>query len=522
MSTFHCASIFTDHMVLQQNKPIRIFGYADEELSITVTLFDVTGAPVRTGNILSAKRDLEPYRYNFLLVLDPLPAGGPYTMLLTAPQADDILIQDVQIGEVWLAGGQSNMEFAIGSDKEYATALEQAPTSNVRFFQVGQRAFFHENYLEEERRDHWMCGSDEDFSTWSAVGYFFGEKLAAHLGVTIGIIGCNWGGTSACAWQDKDTLLSSEETAVYWEEYETLLSTQSPESYEAERLDYMEYQKDWQPKIDAFYASHPEGTWAEALAACGPCRWPGPMGPKHEFRPCGLYETMLSRVAPYTLAGFIYYQGESDDHRPGSYYTLLKNMIGLWRRVFLEEQLPFLFVQLPMHRYRDNPITDSWCYIREAQMLVHRDVPHTGLAVAIDCGEYDNIHPTRKRQVGVRLALQALFHVYGRIGEEAAYGPLFHHFETEGDALRLFFSYAKGGFVTHPLSHPQVPETSGFELAGTDGSFHPAIAMIEGNSIVLRSNEVPAPTQVRYLWVDYQEDIPLFGKNGLPLAPFRA
>lgn len=521
MQRIQCASIFTDHMVLQQKKPIRIFGYAPEGETVTASLLDTAGQTICNEETIASPKGDDSYRYNFHLTLPSLPAGGPLTLVISGQGNEQITFFDVMIGEVWLAGGQSNMEFAIGSDQEFVTALQQAPTSNVRFFQVGQRAFFHENFLKEERFDHWMCGEDADFSTWSAVGYYFGAKLAARLGITIGIIGCNWGGTSACAWQDRDTLLSSEETAVYWTEYEDLLSTQSPKTYEAERIDYLAYQKEWQPRMDAYYAAHPDATWQEAQEAVGVCRWPGPMGPKHEFRPCGLYETMFSRIVPYALAGFIYYQGESDDHRPASYYTLLKNLIGLWRKDFADDTLPFLFVQLPMHRYRDNPITDSWCEIRQAQLQVHRDVPHTGLAVAIDCGEYNNIHPTRKRQVGERLALQALFHVYDLIGEEDAYGPLFHHFETEGDALRLFFSYAEGGFVTHPCPDREVPETLSFELAGADGIYHPAAAMLEGSTIVLRSSAVPAPTQVRYLWVDYRESIPLFGKNGLPMAPFR-
>lgn len=508
-------------MVLQQKKPIRIFGYAPEGETVTASLLNTAGQTICNEETIASPKGDDSYRYNFHLTLPSLPAGGPLTLVISGQGNEQITFFDVMIGEVWLAGGQSNMEFAIGSDQEFVTALQQAPTSNVRFFQVGQRAFFHENFLKEERFDHWMCGEDADFSTWSAVGYYFGAKLAARLGITIGIIGCNWGGTSACAWQDRDTLLSSEETAVYWTEYEDLLSTQSPKTYEAERIDYLAYQKEWQPRMDAYYAAHPDATWQEAQEAVGVCRWPGPMGPKHEFRPCGLYETMFSRIVPYALAGFIYYQGESDDHRPASYYTLLKNLIGLWRKDFADDTLPFLFVQLPMHRYRDNPITDSWCDIRQAQLQVHRDVPHTGLAVAIDCGEYNNIHPTRKRQVGERLALQALFHVYDLIREKDAYGPLFHHFETEGDALRLFFSYAEGGFVTHPCPDREVPKTLSFELAGADGIYHPAAAMLEGSTIVLRSSAVPAPTQVRYLWVDYRESIPLFGKNGLPLAPFR-
>ena len=139
------------------------------------------------------------------------------------------------------------------------------------------------------------------------------------------------------------------------------------------------------------------------------------MGPKSPFRPAGVYETMLKRVMPYTLAGFIYYQGESDDHKPNSYYKLLKMLIEQWRNDWKDDTLPFIAVQLPMHMERGDENRTNWAVIREAQMRMHRTVKNTGIAVISECGEYGNIHPVDKRPVGERLELQALCHVYGKI-----------------------------------------------------------------------------------------------------------
>ncbi len=500
MSKLRCASVFSDHCVLQQGKPIRIWGSAPDNITITVRL---NNQMVQTTS-LHCKWSVE---------LPPLEAGGPYVLEVFDDNTLAVCLEDIMIGEVWLAGGQSNMEYKLEQDGDGKEAMEQALKSKVRFFQVPQQAFKGEDFDRIEQDNHWMLPSDENLKIWSAVGYYFADKLSQALDVTIGIIGCNWGGTSACAWQDKENLLSHKDTRIYWDEYEEILQKQSPEEYEKEREDYFVWHADWQPRMDAFYAEHPTATWDEAQAVVGICRWPGPMGPKHEFRPCGLYETMLQRVVPYTLGGVIYYQGESDDHRPYTYYHLFKNMIQVWRRDFQDKELPFLCVQLPIHHYLSDTVMDKWCPIRQAQMQLHQEGIVTGIAVALDQGEYNNIHPIHKKEVGRRLALQALFHVYQALSESQVYGPILQDYLIKENQMSLQFQYAEEGF------HTTTDTLNGFELAGEDGIFHPAHAEFHDNTIVLTCPEVPTPHQARYFWTDYAE-VTLFGKNGLPLAPF--
>ena len=501
MKTIRCAAVFSDHCVLQRRKPIRIWGIAPDDTSIKVTLGEHSAETTAT-------------KHSWSVELPPMEAGGPYVLeVLSDGKAYQHLV-DVMIGEVWLAGGQSNMEFALNADADGKEAIASATTSNVRFYQVQQLAYQDDYFYQAERDNHWMLGTDEEVGIWSAVGFYFGRKLAAELGITVGIIGCNWGGTSACAWQDKDSICQCEDTKIYWKEYAELIRKQDPKEYEKELEEYIMWHADWQPRMDAFYAEHPTATWEEAQAVVGICKWPGPMGPKHEFRPAGLYETRLRRVVPYTLGGCIYYQGESDDHRPQSYYHLFKSLIGTWRRNFQDASLPFVFVQLPIHHYLSDAPNDKWCYIREAQMQLHKELDNTGIAVIMDCGEYNNIHPVHKSEVGRRLALQALHHMFGVLPAEDVYGPIYKSFTVEGDTITISFDHATQGFCV------KGDEITGFELAGADDIYHPAQAIISGSVIQLTSPEVATPQKARYLWIDYAE-ITLFGANGLPVAPFR-
>lgn len=500
-NTIHCAAVFSDHCVLQRKKEIRVWGCAAHGTKIEVSLGGQTAKTLTRG-------------HKWEVTLPAMEAGGPYVLMVSSDGVEYQRFVDVMIGEVWLAGGQSNMEYPLTQDADATEAFERMAASNVRFYQVKQVPYLDDYFYRVEQENHWMLPTDEDKGSWSAVGYYFAERLAKELGVTVGVIGCNWGGTSAAAWQDKESILCHEDTKIYWEEYAALVEKQSPEEYEKELQDYHTWHLHWQPRMDAYYASHPTATWEEAQAVVGVSRWPGPMGPKHEFRPTGLYESMLMRVAPYTLGGVIYYQGESDDHRPDSYYHLFDSLIKTWRREFRDENLPFLCVQLPIHHYESDLVLDKWCAIREAQMQLHQEGVVTGIAVTLDCGEYNNIHPTHKTEVARRLALQALYHVFGKGSSEEVYGPIYKKASMEGDFMILHFDHADRGFSVIG------DKITNFELAGEDGNFVPAEASANGTTIVLHSEQVTAPAMARYLWIDYAE-VTLFGANGLPVAPFR-
>lgn len=562
------APVFSDHAVLQQGKPVHVWGSISPEKEknspklkvIEICLFadesskENLSSPNLSHEKIVIQATIEASR--FRADLPAMEAGGPYHLTLLENQIPVQTINDIMIGEVWLAGGQSNMEYELQNDadarvffhagtesidsgtpikgsvasssdsnKEMTSNNSSELSCGVRFFQVKRKAYFDEGFEEEEAKNHWMTTENAGLGTWSAVAYYFARELSEKLSCTVGIIGCNWGGTSASAWQSRESLLSHPETAIYWEEYDQLLQKQDPEEYEKERQDYLRYQENWQPKINAFYEKNPSGSWEEALAYAGPCLWPGPMGPKHEFRPAGLYETMLKRVTPYSLRGFLYYQGESDDHRPGSYQVLLQSLIAQWRKDFEDETLSFLNVQLPMHRYKGDAPSDSWAVIRQAQERTWRKDPYSGLAVIIDQGEFDNIHPTHKKEVGHRLFLQSMFHPYHRLSREEVQVPFFQYgtyFKKDHEVI-LHFENVSGGFDCERYFARRSCDQSPFEYSLGDGGFVPFTPefLADGQSLRL---DLPKPVSgsviIRYLWTNYAE-VDLFDHRGLPLAPFR-
>lgn len=492
------APIFTDHAVLQREKPVCIFGTCTDGAVITLTMGDIAckSNPAADGR--------------WEIILPPLPAGGPYTLSVTDGQ-ESLTISDIMVGEVWLCGGQSNMELNLKDANGAQDALNSCENSNVRLYHVCKRGFFDEQFYREEADSCWNLPSVHTCPYWSAVGYYFARELAQKLGVTVGLVNCNYGGTSASAWMSREMLAETAVGRLYLEDYEKgtegLTDEEADRAYDA----YMDYHVRWNEKVAQCYAQDPAMKWAKVLEICGENLYPGPHAPKNPLRPHGLYDTMVRRIIPYTLRGVLYYQGESDDHRPDGYALLLTSLIRQWRRDFRDEQLPFLMVQLPIYGVEDTPDYMHWCRIREAQEEVYRSVRNTGLAVILECGEWNEIHPKEKEIPAHRLYLQALHHVYD-LQHENTCAPMFDYALPENGGMRLFFRHAQCGL--------EARGSSGFELCGTDGIWHEAQAQINEDTIFVRSKDVPHPVAARYCWRNYTE-VTVFARNGLPLAPLR-
>ena len=498
---FKTAAVFSDNMVLQREKNISVWGEADN------------GAAV-TAELNGKKAECTANDGKWSLILPPMPAGGPYELHIVCrtDSEESVIFRNVMIGEVWLCGGQSNMELELQNAKNGKAVLAELTNDMpVRFYYTNKVGTV--KAAEEAERDScWgMCDS-EGSKAWSAVGFFFARKLAKELGVTVGLIGCNWGGTSGSAWVDRKTLDINKELNSYLEEYDKAIEGKSVQEQEKEYADYLDYDKAWNEKSQEVYKKEPDASWDKVQELCGENKWPGPINCVNPYRPAGLFETMLSRVCPYTLRGFLYYQGESDDHKPNTYYTLLTSLISLWRNIWNDEKLPFIIVQLPMFKYKNDPDYKHWCLIREAQMRAFQTVKNTGIAVITDCGELDNIHPTDKLPVGERLCLQAQKLAYGM--NVKAFGPIYSSYEYINGGIKLSFEYAENGF------NVKDEEPIGFEIAGEDKKFYPAKAEITGNTIFISSEKVSAPVYARYCWVNYGE-VNIYNETGIPLAPFR-
>lgn len=502
MAEFRVAAVFSNNMVLQREKNVNVFGEGNDGETVQVTF---------CGQSVKAK--VKNGAWN--AVLAPMSACDGETMKVSCPSGEKVFY-NVAVGEVWLAGGQSNMEFELQNCKGGLDFLANDKNPGVRFYYTQKNAYKDAHFYEAERNSGWSEFDPESAKCWSAVGYFYAKRLAAELGCIVGVIGCNWGGTSASAWMDRETLLRDTELRSYVDEYEKAIEGKSEEQQIAEYKAYEEYDRAWNERAAKCYAEKPNMSWAEVQEVCGPNQWPGPMCCINPFRPAGLYECMLQRVMPYTLRGFIYYQGESDDHKPQMYARLLTEMIAKWRKDWADDTLPFLMVQLPMHRYEADPDYKHWCLIREAQMKVYNTVKNTGIAVILDLGEFNEIHPKEKVTVGERLALQAMYDVYGLKKAKDAFGPIFHSCISRGDKLELHFDYADEGFQV-------LSDGEGFEVAGEDGCYVPAKVQYcdkAANILYIYAEGIDNPVYARYCWTNYGA-VNYFGKNGIPMAPFR-
>ena len=496
--TMRTAAIFSSHMVLQQGRPICIWGEGQDGEHISVTLGNVGAETVAANG-------------KWKLYLPPQTAADGLTMTI-AGKDERLVFTDISIGEVWLCGGQSNMEFEICNEKNGEALLSAlTPDCGVRFYYTPKLHMIDANFDAAERSTCWQTASPTAARAWSAVGLYCALELQKKLGVTVGLIGCNWGGTSATSWIPRETIAEHPQLSPYLDDYDRAMEGVTLEEHIRAFDAYAAYQGAWHLKSTAYKKAHPDASWEDIEAACGKSQYPGPMGPKSERRPGGLYETMLSRVCPYTLRGFLFYQGESDACYPDTYGILLRALIAKWRKDWENPDLPFLFVQLPMFRYASEPDSGSWAVIREHQMQTAQTVANTALAIIPDCGEWNEIHPSDKSQVGHRLALLALAEVYGLLPQTQAHPPVYQSYEIIGDTMILHF--ANG--VLAPCNDP-----CGFELAGADGIFYPACTKNSADTVTLHAEQVPCPTAARYAWADYCA-ISLYGENGLPVSPFR-
>jgi sialate O-acetylesterase len=343
----------------------------------------------------------------------------------------------------------------------------------------------------------WVVASPEMVPEFSAVAYFFGRELHKALGVPVGLIDSSWGGTPAEAWTSAPALGAVPELKPLLDDWSQKVAAY-PKLLE-------QFQQELNPWGQAAGKAEKEGKPAPSPPEMPPDPRSNP------WRAGGLYNGMIAPLIPYTIAGVIWYQGESNADRAYQYRKLFPSMIQDWRHAWGEGDFPFLFVQLA--NYIQGGIKTAWAELREAQSMT-LSLPKTGMAVTIDIGNPYDIHPKNKQEVGHRLALAAEALAYGR---KVVYsGPLYESMSVEGLSVRLRFKHVDGGLVAKggPLK--------GFEIAGEDRKFVAAEARISGDTVVVRSaaGRAPHPAAVRYAWADNPE-CNLYNKAGLPASPFR-
>ena len=496
---FTPSPLFTDHAILPCDQEIRIFGQADEEESICARLTDSNG--MLTGEGACTAR-----AGRFLIILPPQRINaGPLTLTLSSKNGE-YAASDLQVGYVFLAGGQSNMELALWNADEGQTLIRTHDDPDLRYFNVPRVSVLNDAAKEALAAARWQRIAPHQGGDMSAVAYFFARKVREETGCPVGVIGCNWGGTSIACWIDENTLRMSEAGQRILHGYELKAGHVTMEQWQAAENAFQADMTKWNGKVAQIKAENPGIQWSAVEAQAGKCPWNPPDGPGSPYRPGGLAQTMVQTLVPAALTGMLFYQGESDVERAEVYEQLLMILVLRWRELFRNEELPFYNVQLPMYIEDGAMDHGDWAHLRHAQEKVWRTLRNTYLAVMIDAGEYNNIHPTDKRTPGERLAQLFLNQRAGRDNPQ----PFALRKEADGRMLTVH--------VSQPLEVRE-GEADLFEIAGEDGVYHPAQAGVEDCCIRLTAPEAPHPVMARYAWVDWGK-VHVFGKSGLPLAPF--
>lgn len=497
--SFKLAEIFTDHMVLQRHISNPVWGKAEDGKKVSIAFMDKVYETVASNG-------------EWCIKLSPADAGGPYEMKVKCEE-DEVVIKDIYIGEVWLAGGQSNMQFTLEEDEAH-DEIANSYNEYIRYCDMPRVAY--DDETTAIYKPQWVVSGPEHAAGFSAVAYYFAKHLQKELNMHIGIIGCNHGATSASCWMSEEYLGSDSDIKVYLDEYLKIFNAYTIEEHEQRIIDHEKLVEQKNKEVEAYKKEHPEADQIDINNVFGIDWIFPPMTHKSFERPCGLYETMFKKVAPYGIRGFIFYQGETDANRSELYGKLFGKMIENWRDDFNNPELPMIFVQLPLYGHPDNPNrnvkSSEWAVLRDQQLLVSKKYNNVHMAVTLDCGDIRDIHPKNKKPVGDRLALLARNKVYGE--DIVASGPMYESMEVKDNKIVLSFEYVGSGLVAKDGA------LKGFTICGEDQNFVEAEATIVNNKVEVYSDQVENPVAVRYAWKN-DADAYLYNGEGLPASPFR-
>ena len=446
------ASIFTDNMVLQQKAKVPVWGWSQSNKTVSIkTSWDNQNYSAKANNDGKWK-----------VFVNTPKAGGPFQININ--DGKDFTLKNVLIGEVWILGGQSNMEMPMKGFRSQPVlgsndAIVNSKNPNLRLYIVPRAREY--KVKENSKTSSWKQAEPESVSNFSATGYFFGKLLQEMLDVPVGLINVNYGGSNAEAWMSRKEL----------EEFGGIALPETKDS----------------AKVDNRTAT-------------------------------ALYNGMLHPMIGYGIKGTVFYQGESNYDRPDQYEKLFPTLVKEWRTEWQQGDFPFYYVQIAPYNYAQLPPYRAGgkfnsAYIRDAQRKALVKIPNSGMVSLMDIGEENCIHPMHKKEGGERLALMALAKTYGMKGFGFE-SPLYDTLGIEGNIVTLKFKNVKNGFTTFGK------DLINFEIAGKDQYFVPAKAEINGNEIVVSSPKVKEPVAVRYAFKDFIVG-ELFSTEGFPVSSFR-
>jgi sialate O-acetylesterase len=491
--------IFGDQMVIQRDLAVPVWGTAapDEKVTVRFAEQEKTATADKLGR--------------WTLKLDPMVASDQGRTLEVAG-ANTVQFKEVLVGDVWVCSGQSNMEFGVGGSLNNDKEIPAAQFPLIRLF--GVAGHITAPTVQQDLPGQWRVCAPQTVGSFTAVGYFFGRRLHQEVKVPIGLIGSSWGGTRIEPWtpavgfrgvpqlqdiakQADRSDLSLPETKALWHKY-------------------LEQVEAWVPQARAA---------VEAGLAVPPT--PASPGPTAAGEPTAICNAMIHPLAPFGIRGAIWYQGEANGGEGESYYHKMQALIGGWRKLWGQGDFAFYFVQLAnWQKPNENPAGgDGWARVREAQ-IKSLSIPNTGMAVIIDIGDAGDIHPRNKQDVGYRLAQWALHQTYER-KDVVPSGPLYREMKVEGSKIRLSFDHVGGGLMVgkksglEPVQEVKDGKLKGFAIADKDKKWAWADAAIDGQDVLVSSNDIQEPVAVRYAFSMNPEGANLYNKEGLPASPFR-
>ena len=484
-------AVIGDNMVLQCCEEAPIWGWAAPREKISVIGSWAANTSWATVADRSGKW--------LVRIHPPKQTGGPHT--LTVKGENTITVKNILVGEVWVASGQSNMQWSLNAVNNAREEIAAANYPEIRLFYVPRVPAIEPM---QDVKASWKVCTPNDAQGFSAVAYFFGRYIHQQVRVPVGLINTSWGGTRIEPW----TPPTGFEAVPKLDYVCKILKEATPKYRQAMGKTIQKIENTWLPKAKAALEA---GKDVPALPA-----WPKHLLMNHQ-QPTALYNGMVHALVPFAIRGAIWYQGESNRGEGMMYYEKMKALIQGWRKVWSQGDFPFYFVQLAPYRYVRNRqdvkspllLPEIW----EAQ-VASLALPNTGMAVTVDIGNVDDIHPRNKQDVGKRLALWALAKVYGR--QTTVYsGPLYKSMKIEGDKIRLSFDHVGSGLTSRDGN-----ALNWFTIAGDNKEFVEAKAVIDGDTIVVSGNNVKKPVAVRFGWDELAEPN-LSNKEGLPASPFR-
>ena len=511
------AKIFTDHGVLQRDMPTPIWGKAAPKTPVEVRFASQT------------KTTKSDQQGNWQVRLDPMPANSSPAELTVTSGSKTITLADILVGEVWLCSGQSNMGHALSRATGGEEAIAAANHPKLRLFRVKQNPAY--SPVDDVEGEWIVCSPDalrRNGGGFTAVGFFFGRQLLEKLDCPIGLIGSYVGGSNVEAW------MSEEALATFPDRHSQ--TARRLFDYKKARDDMEQAMAEHAPKLAAWeaeWAARNEAhrkdlaAWQAATQKAREANKPVPERPKpgslsrrplepnrYPHHATVLYRGMIEPLIPYGIRGAIWYQGEANCYpkRAEEYATSFPMMITDWRKRWAQGDFPFLFVQLPNFA----KAKEDWMTLRESQRQTNETVANTAMAITIDVGDPNDLHPVDKKPVADRLALLARAEVYGE--DVIASGPLIHSAKRMDDGrLRLMFRFSESGLRSGATDGEKL---GGFELAGEDGVFVPAQAAIEGRNVIVWRDDIETH-HVRYAWSPNPFPAAnLYNRVGLPASPF--